>query len=398
MTFCEAVRVGDRIFVVGDAALTHPIAVPFAEYSAFQEPRGVVTGLTKRNVEELALKIVRLGRRLFAFAGNIDVACAAAKLLASNPDLHGEAAFRSINATLGPFETERGIQVLSAVVNKNAPELWRWDAVTGRAVTGEAAWIGSPPKDFNLFAWDFIRQVRGLRDFEPQTVAAVIAAGLQSVSLRASLINDGIGGTFTNAYVGADGAAWQPDMLYVLYNRDEFLRHIVGIDSMEAPTPAVTAAPSQHLVSVFVRGDATLVHPVLVQGEEATKMLAPLHIDAQDALRRVAKQFRSVRKQINEVRFGYVAFVRRNDSSVVLLRTPTTGAHRPLRVSSKHTALVMVPDLVEILARAPGESDPRRLTLVFVDGVREPGKLKALKIDASDTQASALIAAANEGR
>lgn len=207
------------MYLFGDTAVTKT-SPPTTTHSSFGELHAQVRG---EHVEESLLKIVPIASgAAVAFAGDVQLATEIIEFLSANFEANAytlKALFSLLTDSLGPFDSNRAVELLLAMSNPNGEShLLHWDTVRGLdAVESDYYQIGSltsyhsalTPQVLSLF-------VQG--NLAPDRLLSVITAVVQSYGVHDNLIEMNIGGLIFGLRTHAGNVSWQEDTNFVLYD------------------------------------------------------------------------------------------------------------------------------------------------------------------------------------
>jgi hypothetical protein len=236
MTYCAGWKYADSVFLLGDTAATKG-SPPTTPRSSFGEVHAQVRG---EHVEESVLKLVPIASgAAVAFAGDIQLASELIAFLKNNyDDTPLDMLFSSLTASLGPFDSNRPVEVILASSRGADSCLVHWNTVHGfRAETSDYCQIGSLTSYHSALTPQVLSTLAAGK-VPPERLLPMLAAVVQSYGVHDNLIDMNVGGVIFGLRVHSGGLTWQDDTNYVLYD----------------PSFANTA-----YVSVFVRDDVLVV-------------------------------------------------------------------------------------------------------------------------------------------
>lgn len=221
MTYCLGWKTETCAYLIADAAVTSP-AAPSKLRSSFGEAH--ISG-TANNVEEGALKIISAGSAGITFSGDASIgypfvdAFRYAIDLGVEPKAALERTILSVNV-----HQDTPLSVLCAFGDRNGPHLLSFNAKhdgcivdhVGRDLIQLGSLVGSDQEFITRISDDFIQWMKNTNLEGPDHLACTLGM-CQSYGLHNNLLRNGVGGTFSGAFVDKTGFHCQPDILYLLF-------------------------------------------------------------------------------------------------------------------------------------------------------------------------------------
>lgn len=218
MTYCFGWKNANSVYLIGDSAVTKD-SPPYTTHSSFGELHDMVGG---RYVEETAIKIIPIGSgTAVAYAGDVQLARNIISFLKDN--LGGSANIKallaSLNASLGPFDRDREVELLIATSTPNGEsQLFHWTTDQGlNTANFDYCWIGSltsyhselTPKVLSWLAQ---------QNLNPDDFLSGIIGLVQSYGVQDNLIKQNVGGLIFGLRTQEGNITWQEDTTFVIYD------------------------------------------------------------------------------------------------------------------------------------------------------------------------------------
>ena len=245
MSHIAAWKAHGVVYIVGDTATTLLSPTPEQVAKLSRES----TSFSERNISEPTklvfegtLKIINLGQLVVAFAGDIDTANCMVEAICDHlrDQQTPRAAFERAVLGFVPISREREVALIAAYPSEDKSTLLVFNESGQQHVTevheGHLTQIGNLPELERSFTRHFLKSTYFIQE-EPSRILITAMAAMQSYGLRSTLLENGVGGTFTGVYVDADGVSWHEDVLIML------------VDTAETPSGLITIA---------VRGNALI--------------------------------------------------------------------------------------------------------------------------------------------
>ena len=215
MTYCCGWQSNSAAFVIADAAVTSPGITKPEDRTSFGElhAQGV-----DRCVEEAALKVNPIGCTAVTFAGSSMAGRLIEEYFALelNAGVSPSAALEKVLDSSDLRNLRSKVQLIAAYHDEGHPRLISWNAGGNGAVLGHfhIVQVGSVEDVYRRITNYLLGRVRKL-NLDPTRELVNALALCQSYGSFFYLMEQGIGGVFSGAYVDASGFHWQPDILYV---------------------------------------------------------------------------------------------------------------------------------------------------------------------------------------
>lgn len=253
MTFCMAWKSLRSVFLVADSAITG--ALPLREStSSF----GELHVKADFNVAQGALKIIPMGRAAFTFAGTVPVGYAVADAIMGRAAVDGNAgrAFQQAINSVYPLKSGEGIQAIFAISDTaGRPHILTCDSNDGPGIriVDRAVRYGSLEGELQKQAEDVAMELARESGVGDGAVLASVIAFLQSMTVHNPLMEQGVGGHFTGAVLAPEGSAWNPDMIYGLYDSSRMNEPIRSIGNLVRGHVACIPSSVTHDTRCFTR-------------------------------------------------------------------------------------------------------------------------------------------------
>lgn len=309
MTYCCGWQSNSAAFVIADAAVTSPGITKQVDRTSFGELD--VQG-ADRCVEEAALKVNPIGCTAVTFAGSSRAGrlieeCFALELKAG---VSPSAALAKVVDSSDLRSLRSEAQLIAAYHDEGHPRLVSWNAGGNGVVLGHFndVQVGSVKEVYRKITKNLLGGV-GRLNIDPTRELVNALALCQSYGSFFYLMDHGVGGVFSGAYVDASGFHWQPDILYVLV--DGSLNCASG-------------------VSVIMRGnvliaDSAVLGGVRVFGNTISSDCDPISLN--QAVAESDAVFKSAR-------YDYLVFLNAQTRIVVVVKMQKQTEHELLAVTS----------------------------------------------------------------
>lgn len=249
MTYCAGWKYENSIYLLGDTAATKPSS-PTTVRSSFGQFHDKVRGAY---VEESLLKLIPLAPGIaVAFAGNVQIASAVIAFLKEHYPyaVSLESLFASLNASLGPFDLSRHVELLLASSPDNAEtRLIHWDTVhgldTNKSDYYQIGSLSSYHAAFTPQVLSILAKGRLAQDRILPTLTGIV----QSYGIYDNLINMNVGGLIFGLRVYAGETIWQEDTNFVLY--DPSLTNIAYISAFARDDALIVNSSITNDIRVF---------------------------------------------------------------------------------------------------------------------------------------------------
>lgn len=288
-----------------------------------------------------------MGRAGLTFAGDVGLGRALARatsvfLAAGTPPLD---AVQKALLNISPIPNDRPLSAIFGAVTDSGPALWSY------ASTHQARFMPAPDivqfgsineYHTNLSAQFLHELILADRLHDLELLASALAL-IQSYGIHHALMDQGVGGHFTGAFIDAKGGHWQPDTLFMLY------------DSAASPL-------QMKCISSLVRDN---VHAI---GSSVTR---DVRCFAHDLSIAQQGQWRNrweaeVQDKAKNGNFGYIVFLDTRFWRVVVVEMAGQNKHRHVLyhpTTSKEGNTDLSPYLAEILLHSM-EGDPLRMNFL----------------------------------
>lgn len=220
MTYCAGWKHSNSVYLLADSSVTK-LDAPSTPTSSFGESHRQVRN---ENVEEALLKLVPIGTgSAVAYAGDVQLAAHMIEFLRENIHLaeNGSALLGKLAASLGPFDTQRPVELLLAIAVQDKPvELIHWDSINTKASVGANYYqIGSLTSYHASLTPEFLaRLING--NVPGERALAITIALVQSYGIHDNLIDQNIGGLIFGLRCTDGAIYWQEDTNFVIHNLD----------------------------------------------------------------------------------------------------------------------------------------------------------------------------------
>lgn len=219
VTYCLGWKTSRAIFFLADSAITSN-RFPRAGTSSFGESHITANPLC---VEQAALKIYPIGRAGITFAGDVQLGRALVSDI-RNLLIRGMRPIDAVQQALiniSPIPKNRILCAIFGAFTESGPELWSYASSSRQSEfepVSDIVQYGSINDAHKSLSADFIRELTmSDRLFSIEILASVLGL-IQSYGIHNALMEKGVGGHFTGAYIDSDGSHWQPDILFMLYD------------------------------------------------------------------------------------------------------------------------------------------------------------------------------------
>jgi|SRR5579862_80160 len=226
MTYIAGIRRNGCVFLVADSATTQTgtwprtgneqVTTSFGETQIFDSGRAV---------QESALKIHHLGNVAIAVAGDAVQANQFVAHVREQVDRY-VLPRPAVVHTADTFAARGDLscQAIVAIVEQPRPALLSFNIARGALVEHDEPGFTVQAGTQTPFEAELFARVLGLLDsrLPPEDPAAYLVsavAWLQSMGVRSSLLNRGIGGAFYGLYANRDCITWQPDVAFGVHHR-----------------------------------------------------------------------------------------------------------------------------------------------------------------------------------
>ena len=216
MTYCCGWRSDSAAFVLADAAVTSPGITKPEDRTSFCELD--VQG-ADRCVEEAALKVNPIGCTAVTFAGSSRAGRLIEEYFALelNAGVSPSAALETAVRSSDLRSLRSSAELIAAYHDKGHPRVISWNAGGNGVVLGhfDDVQVGSVKEVYRNITKNLLGGV-GRLNIDPTRELVNALALCQSYGSFFYLMDQGVGGVFSGAYVDASGFHWQPDILSVL--------------------------------------------------------------------------------------------------------------------------------------------------------------------------------------
>lgn len=231
MTYCIAWKVSNMVFLAADAATTS--GRPFrADVSSFGETHRSVG---KSNVEESALKIIRIGGTGATFAGDVVLGSTLVRLASRFVDegLNAKDAVEKAVTNIRPIPKPQQLEVAFGGFSDGKAELYYVNCAADGVVLPIDGLVqfGSISKQHRKLTRDvLLRLIRPDAHLNARGLLMSVMACVQSYGVHHPLIDEHVGGAISGACIDEDGWHWHPDVAFVLYDSSDIQRtmHVVA--------------------------------------------------------------------------------------------------------------------------------------------------------------------------
>jgi hypothetical protein len=232
LTLCAAWIRGQNVYLIADSAVTKGTPLTSAR-SHFGELHENHRG---RSVEESALKIFRQEHTAVGFAGDADLALEIFKTyVALSSRYNAREAFECAWYSNTPFN-DRICFALLAFYDGNHPRLIQFGADTIIEPADGCAVIGALSESESDLVKQTLLTLRS--DYEPNDVLSLCIVSLQRHSIFYNFMHRGIGGHYAGLSIGADGLAWMPPLMHIIFDGVGFKRSEPGIPAVIVVFPS----------------------------------------------------------------------------------------------------------------------------------------------------------------
>lgn len=299
MTHCIGWKHKGHVYLIADTAVTRPDK-PLTPISSFGELHDAVRN---GHVEEALLKILRVSdSTAIAYAGNVALAIEIGTFLKDHYSSHKsiDDLMKSMETSLGPFNAVQKVDLLIADYRANAADLILWSTSTCLIKRDSNFFeIGSLSTFHSELAKTTLSALSH-EHTESEKLLSIISAVVQTYGIHDNMIQQNIGGLIFGVHVGPDGAKWQEDTNYLLY--DEGLRKI-------------------DYISAFVR-DETLI----VNSSYTNEIRIYAHSTAITNIHEWQRHWRAyIQQHINSDKYKYWVFISTKEKVITIIGRSNLG-------------------------------------------------------------------------
>lgn len=220
MTYCLGWKYNNNLFLLADSAVTKKTSF-IVSHSSFGELHQNIEG---KNVEESLLKITPISNdSVLTFSGDVILAKSIIEFIKTSYEIHADMnhVLSSINASLGPFRSDKHVAIIVGNYSNEKASLFRWEtSFPENVVEGEdIVWTGSLPPAFAQIGPLLIQEfMKGKMPTE--RMLPIIIPMMQSLGIHNNLIKFGVGGIFVGIQLNENGYQWNKDSFYIVADSD----------------------------------------------------------------------------------------------------------------------------------------------------------------------------------
>jgi hypothetical protein len=233
MTYIVGIKTKDSVFIIADQAVTREgsgLPNPINDQSAFEE-RHVVDA--NRTVSQEVFKIRQIQDNLLVgLAGDVEYGNSVIENIHRFVEYNSQTGLTPetlkkyvLQAAMNFYvvEPDRGFSIVIGYYHNETPYLLTYQAGTQVVVFHPEGFIergimtelaaGRYSTITRLFIEEFLNT--GVPD---EYIVPFLTAILQSHTIHANLMEDGVGGAFVGAQINNNGVNWQSTVIYVIYH------------------------------------------------------------------------------------------------------------------------------------------------------------------------------------
>jgi hypothetical protein len=223
MTYCIGCKYQNSVYLWADTAITksEPLNNTLSSFGEYQRK------VKDQFVEEGLLKIVPICDNVaVAFSGNVQLASNIIKYLQEQLEEQGNTqnlitVLNSINASLGPFSSNRAVELLVALSDfSGGSQLLYWNSFKGLDTNNSDYYeIGSMDSYHSQITPYFLSMLTN-KNLDSDHVLPIISAIVQTYGIHDNMIDQNIGGIIFGLRVCNGEVMWQEDTNYLIYDKN----------------------------------------------------------------------------------------------------------------------------------------------------------------------------------